>query len=111
MNRQDLKNIVEQVMSENYGMSNSMGSGNNQMGFSRSERYEQTEESQLSEMQVEFEDILKNLSGDPGYEQAIVICKVLVKNKPILQELLEMMKNMAELQEEFIGKFRESQDM
>jgi len=112
--RNELKNIVKETISESYGsaIGNSMGNAAAHLQSGGGSHHNRDGvEDQLNDLQMEYQDIMNNLSGDPGYEQAIMICKCFVKNKPILQELLELMKSLPELQEEFLNRFRENQNM
>jgi hypothetical protein len=110
MNKQGLKNTVLEVLNEYYS-SPSRPSTYSPGTYSVSsmdrdrKRKMMDDEEQENENPIgdKLQEILKNLDSDPGYEQAIAICKVLVKNKNILRDLLENLIEQQELAEEFIN--------
>lgn len=110
MNKQGLKNTVLEVLNEYYGAPNkpstytpgtySVSSMDRDRKRKMMDREEQEDENPIGD---KLREVLKNLDSDPGYEQAIAICKVLVKNKSILRDLLEHLIEQQELAEEFIN--------
>ena len=112
MNNKVIKDVVLEVLKESWGTSQGLSTyhGNNSLSSTQGlERHrnnrdmdDEEEENPVSER---LREILKNLDSDPGYEQAIAICKILVKNKSILRDMLEFLLEQQELAEEFVNSF------
>ena len=112
MNKQGLKNTVLEVLNEYYSSPSrpsTYSPGTYSVSSMDRDRNRKVMEEEENENPIgdKLQEVLKNLDSDPGYEQAIAICKVLVKNKSILRDLLEHLVEQQELAEEFVNSLEQ----
>jgi len=114
MNKKFLKSLVNEVMNESWGVSSNRApsSYSSRHAFAQNlnshHNDDDMDDDEQSPTLDRLKEILKNLDDDPGYEQAINICKILVKNKRILRDMLELLIEQEELTEEFVNSYEES---
>jgi len=105
MDRKALKNLVKETIKENFGIY----SGDYTQQGRRTNSYEINDEYEEESSSISrLKNVIRQLEQSSGYDCSVRIAKGLVKNKPLMAEVLRLLvaaEETSELLEEFLNSF------
>ncbi len=105
MDREALKKIVKETINENYGIY----SGDYSRQKRRTSSYEIDDENEeVNSFVVRLKNLIREFEESQGFDMSVRIGKSLVKNKPLMAEMLRLLvaaEETSELLEEFLNSF------
>tara|TARA_R100000388_G_C7141750_1_gene110309 strand:+ start:89 stop:415 length:327 start_codon:yes stop_codon:yes gene_type:complete len=105
MDKQQLKKLVRATIKENYGIY----SGNYDQQKKRTNSYQVNDEGEGENSAVtRLKSLIQEFEESQGFDMSVRIGKSLVKNKPLMAEMLRLLvvgEETSELLEEFLNSF------